>query len=83
MRYLQDDWNQELGGAFRAHAVRPKTATRQARELCANFVAICCPNLGGQQMLVRMIDLENMFPVDVWPLFFTNCSAAFCLFGQG
>eukprot|EP00434_Breviolum_minutum_P026044 symbB.v1.2.023022.t1/scaffold2016.1/size116345/7 len=25
MRYLQDDWSQELGGAFRAHAVRPKT----------------------------------------------------------
>ncbi|CAK9010610.1 ABC transporter G family member 22 [Durusdinium trenchii] len=23
--YLQDDWSEELGGAFRAHAVRPKT----------------------------------------------------------
>eukprot|EP00435_Cladocopium_sp_Y103_P053880 s617_g17.t1 len=23
--YLQDDWDKELGGAFRAHAVRPKT----------------------------------------------------------
>ena len=40
-------------------------------------------NLGGQQMLVRKIDLENMFLVDAWPLFFTNCSTAFCLFGQG
>ena len=29
LRYLQDDWDKELGGAFRAHAVRPKTAARQ------------------------------------------------------
>ena len=75
MRYLQDDWSQELGGAFRAHAVRPKTATWQARDLCAVFAAICCPNLFRQ--------FDQIFKI-CFPLMFGHqFSTAFSLFGQG
>lgn len=60
LRYLQDDWDKELGGAFRAHAVRPKTAARQNLLSCncnyqisAQFSTTISANSIQQQVRVR------------------------------
>ncbi|CAL1168197.1 unnamed protein product [Cladocopium goreaui] len=58
--YLQDDWDKEFGGAFRAHAVRPKTAARQNLLSCncnyqisAQFSTTISANSIQQQVRVR------------------------------